>query len=115
MRPEYPDGLVAAVDGDDDFCANVTVHIQAVGIRGPLQREGSCHLDGELALVDKGGKLLEVFAHRVDPHSRHDVLDNGFHRAGKLATQDCFRRLGEAAEESSAQSLDKMERLPLNT
>ena len=46
---------------------------------------------------------------------RHDVLANGFHRAGKLATQDRFLRLGEAAEECSAQSFDKMERLPLNT
>ena len=45
----------------------------------------------------------------------HDVLANGFHQAGKLATQDRFRRLGEVAEQCSAQSLDKMERLPLNT
>ena len=45
---------------------------------------------------------------------RHDVLANGIHRASKLPTPDRFLRLGEAAKESSAQSFDKMERLPLN-
>ena len=114
MRSGYPDGLVGAVDGDDDFCASVTVQIQAVGIRGPLQREGSCHLDGGLALVDKGGKLLEVFASgRPTFASRRPY--QWLPQAGKLATPDRFLRLGEVTEQCSAQSFDKMERLPLNT